>query len=115
MSTLSKQALINCDSSSVALSPASATSYLDQLKDWALDSEAPVLKLSRCYAFPDFNSALRFTNLVGDLADRENHHPRVCIEWGRVQVSWWTHSLDGLFINDFIMAARCDDLYHSKG
>lgn len=113
MSTLSNQALITCDRTSVALTSASAKSYLGQLEGWTLDADTPVLKLGKHYAFSDFKSALHFASQVGELADRENHHPRVCIEWGQVQLNWWTHSLNGLFINDFIMAARCDELYHS--
>ncbi len=47
---------------------------------------------------------------MGDLAEIENHHPAILTEWGKVEVTWWTHSIDGLHDNDFILAARTDAL-----
>ncbi len=44
------------------------------------------------------------------MADLEDHHPQLVVEWGRLQVSWWTHAIGGLHMNDFVLAARCDEL-----
>ena len=46
----------------------------------------------------------------GELAEAEGHHPAILTEWGSVEVSWWTHKIGGLHMNDFIMAARTDEL-----
>ena len=60
--------------------------------------------------FPDFKTALEFTNRVGEAADEEGHHPALLTEWGKVKVSWWTHAIAGLHRNDFIMAAKTDQI-----
>jgi len=54
---------------------------------------------------------LEFTNKVGELAEKEGHHPALLTEWGRTTVTWWTHKIKGLHRNDFIMAAKTDELY----
>jgi 4a-hydroxytetrahydrobiopterin dehydratase len=66
--------------------------------------------LVRALSFPDFARALAFTNAVGALAEAENHHPALLTEWGRVTVSWWTHAIGGLHRNDFLMAAKTDQI-----
>jgi 4a-hydroxytetrahydrobiopterin dehydratase len=54
--------------------------------------------------------ALDFTNKVGGLAEEEDHHPAILTEYGKVTVVWWTHAIKGLHRNDFIMAAKTDQL-----
>jgi 4a-hydroxytetrahydrobiopterin dehydratase len=53
---------------------------------------------------------MAFALRVGELAEAEDHHPAILIEWGRVSVTWWTHAIKGLHINDFICAAKTDQL-----
>ena len=55
--------------------------------------------------------ALAFTNRVGELAEANDHHPALLTEWGSVKISWWTHKIEGLHKNDFILAAKTDPLY----
>lgn len=62
--------------------------------------------LERVFTFDDFRQALAFTNQVGELAEAENHHPEITLTWGRVTVTIWTHKVDGLTENDFILAAK---------
>ena len=52
---------------------------------------------------------------MGEAAEKEGHHPALLTEWGKVTVSWWTHDVGGLHQNDFIMAARTDDIYRKFG
>jgi 4a-hydroxytetrahydrobiopterin dehydratase len=66
--------------------------------------------LEKTYRFPDFQQALDFTNRIGALAEEVNHHPDICLGWGRVQVTLWTHKIDGLADADFIWAAKADRL-----
>ena len=70
--------------------------------------------LERSFNFEDFSEALTFTNKVGELAEKEGHHPDILTEWGKVTVMWWTHKIKGLHQNDFIMAAKTDGLYNSS-
>jgi 4a-hydroxytetrahydrobiopterin dehydratase len=64
--------------------------------------------LEKEYSFPDFRQALDFTNRLGEVAETEGHHPDICLGWGRVKVSIWTHKIDGLTESDFILAAKAD-------
>ena len=76
---------------------------LESLPNWEIGTESEVPTLRRLYRFDDFAQAL------AALAEAEDHHPRIVMEWGSVQISWWTHVVRGLHYNDFIMAARCED------
>jgi 4a-hydroxytetrahydrobiopterin dehydratase len=64
--------------------------------------------LTREYKVPDFAKALEFVNRVGALAEEQGHHPDILLAWGKVQVTLWTHKVDGLTESDFIMAAKID-------
>jgi len=68
-------------------------------------------QLERTFKFRNFAQALAFTNQVGELAEQEDHHPMMVTEYGKVTVVWWTHKIGGLHRNDFVMAARTDELY----
>lgn len=64
--------------------------------------------LEKEYRFEDFRGALDFTQRVGELAEKENHHPDIELSWGKVRVTIWTHVVDGLSESDFIFAAKAD-------
>jgi len=67
-------------------------------------------RLEKEYAFKDFKEALIFTHKVGVLAEQEGHHPDIHLSWGKVKIELWTHKINGLSENDFILAAKCDVL-----
>jgi 4a-hydroxytetrahydrobiopterin dehydratase len=85
--------------------------FLPQIPDWKVSELDGIKRLERSYKFRNFHEALEFTNQVGELAEREDHHPLLQTEWGKVTVIWWTHKIKGLHRNDFIMAAKTDELY----
>ncbi|MFQ5746351.1 MAG: 4a-hydroxytetrahydrobiopterin dehydratase [Gemmatimonadota bacterium] len=66
--------------------------------------------LEKTYPFPDFGTALAFTNEVGRVAEEQNHHPDIHLSWGAVRVTIWTHKIDGLTESDFVFAAKIDAL-----
>jgi 4a-hydroxytetrahydrobiopterin dehydratase len=66
--------------------------------------------LEKSFPFPDFASALAFTNKVGALAEEEGHHPDIHLAWGNVRITIWTHKIDGLTRSDFVLAAKIDRL-----
>lgn len=82
-----------------------------QVQSWTLVNRDEIRRLERVFAFENFSEALDFTNRVGKVADEERHHPAILTEWGRVTVTWWTHIIRGLHRNDFVMAAKTDELY----
>lgn len=81
------------------------------IPEWTLLERDGVKRLERVFKFPDFAQALAFTNKVGEIAEFEGHHPALLTEWGKVTVTWWTHKIKGLHRNDFIMAAKTDQLF----
>jgi len=66
--------------------------------------------LEKQFDFPDFASALAFTNRIGAVAEEEGHHPDIHLAWGKVGVTIWTHHIDGLTRSDFVLAAKVDRL-----
>jgi len=82
-----------------------------QVSDWQIVERDGVKQLVRVYKFKNFVEALAFTNHIGELAEEQDHHPALLTEWGKVTVTWWTHAVEGLHRNDFIMAAKTDALY----
>jgi 4a-hydroxytetrahydrobiopterin dehydratase len=83
---------------------------LKEVPNWKVIDEDTEPKLERVFKFKNFVEALAFTNRVGEAAEEQNHHPALLTEWGKVTVRWWTHKIKNLHQNDFIMAARTDEL-----
>jgi 4a-hydroxytetrahydrobiopterin dehydratase len=81
-----------------------------EVSEWEVLERDGIKQLEREFKFRNFAEALAFTNKVGDLAESAGHHPAILTEWGRVTVNWWTHKIHGLHRNDYIMAARTDEL-----
>lgn len=82
-----------------------------QTPAWRIFEVEGVQRIERTFKFKDFVQALAFTNAVGDMAEAQDHHPALLTEWGKVTVTWWTHFLGGLHLNDFIAAAKTDQIY----
>lgn len=81
-----------------------------QISEWQVKEVDGVKRLERVFKFKNFTQALEFTNKVGAIAEEEGHHPLVVTEYARATVNWWTHKIKGLHKNDFIMAAKTDQL-----
>jgi 4a-hydroxytetrahydrobiopterin dehydratase len=81
-----------------------------EIPQWSVVERDGIARLERVFRFANFAEALAFTNRVGALAEAAGHHPAITTEWGRVTVGWWTHAIAGLHRNDFVMAAKTDQL-----
>jgi 4a-hydroxytetrahydrobiopterin dehydratase len=93
------------------LSSAEAAKLLPEVPGWEVAREEGVERLSRTFRFDDFRSALDFAVKVGELAEREQHHPDLHVAWGKVRVEVWTHKIRGLHRNDFVLAAKTSAIY----
>jgi 4a-hydroxytetrahydrobiopterin dehydratase len=92
-----------------ALEGQALTDLYDLLgNDWVLVDDH---HLEKMYVFKDFQEALDFTNKIGALAEEVDHHPELCLTWGKVIITIWTHSIGGLSEADFIFSAKADELY----
>lgn len=108
--SLTSQRCEACRRDSPRVTPEEVPSLKRQIAEWNLVDHEGVDRLEREFRFKDFSSALAFTLRVGELAEAEGHHPMLVTEWGKVGVSWWTHKIRGLHRNDFIMAAKTDEI-----
>ena len=88
--------------------------YQARLPNWEIYPKNGELRLEKVFQFKDFNQAVDFTNQIAKIANLEDHHPALLTEWGKVTVTWWTHRIKGLHLNDFIMAAKTDDLFRTR-
>jgi 4a-hydroxytetrahydrobiopterin dehydratase len=82
--------------------------------EWALTEVDGIKRLDRTFEVKGFAAAMALADKVGAAAEEEGHHPRLTVEWGRLNVAWWTHKIKGLHRNDFIMAAKIDELYAAR-
>jgi len=115
MTVLTQMKCTACRKGEPTLTDAEIVELKPQTPEWQLVERDGIKRLERVFRFRDFREALTFTNRVGELAESEGHHPALLTEWGKVTVTWWTHKIKGLHRNDFIMAAKTDELYGSKG
>jgi 4a-hydroxytetrahydrobiopterin dehydratase len=97
-----------CHASTPALRGVALEEHAERLADrWAVVDDH---HLTAEFSFSDFRAALDFTNRVGRLAEAEGHHPEITLGWGRVTLRIWTHAIDALSENDFILAAKIEAL-----
>ena len=109
--SLARQTCTACRRGEPSLTEGEIAELLPQVPEWQVVEVDGVPRLQRTFRFDDFAGALAFTNRVGEIAEREGHHPALLTEWGRTTVTWWTHKIGGLHRNDFIMAAKTDELH----
>ncbi|MDQ3007455.1 MAG: 4a-hydroxytetrahydrobiopterin dehydratase [Chloroflexota bacterium] len=110
MRELAQQKCVACRGTEPALTDEQIAELRPQIPDWQVKEVDGVKRLERVFKFKNFAQALEFTNKVGAAAEAEDHHPLLITEWGRVTVYWWTHKIRGLHQNDFIMAAKTDEI-----
>ena len=107
---LSSKTCIPCKGGIPPLTRKETEKFLAETPGWVLREE-PV-RIERAFQLKDFASALRFINQVGELAESEGHHPDITFGWGYCTVAFYTHKINGLHENDFIMAAKVDQLFN---
>jgi 4a-hydroxytetrahydrobiopterin dehydratase len=113
METLTQMTCVACRRDAPTATDAEIAEFRGQIPGWDLVEIDGIKRLRRVFSVDDFAQALEFTNRVGALAEREGHHPALLTEWGRTTVTWWTHKIKGLHRNDFIMAAKTDELFQA--
>ena len=107
MSDLATKTCVPCRGGVPPLKGEELASLQEQVIGWNLIEEHHITKTCK---FRDFREALKFVNHVGELAEEQGHHPDIFLAWGRVDVTIWTHKINGLTESDFILAAKVDQL-----
>tara|TARA_Y100000768_G_C23634810_1_gene521302 strand:+ start:50 stop:388 length:339 start_codon:yes stop_codon:yes gene_type:complete len=82
--------------------------FISQLSGWEINNMDGIDQLVKVFNFDNYLESLAFTKAVASLAEEEDHHPRIVLEWGKVEISWWSHKIKGLHKNDFICCAKTD-------
>ncbi|MEN1929339.1 4a-hydroxytetrahydrobiopterin dehydratase [Luteimonas sp. MJ250] len=90
------------------LSDARIRELMSEVPEWTLAEEGKALL--RTFRFPDYRHTMSFVNALAHMANREDHHPDLGVHYDRCEVRFSTHDVGGLSENDFICAARTDDL-----
>jgi 4a-hydroxytetrahydrobiopterin dehydratase len=109
--SLADRDLIRCAKGTPPLSEAEYVALLAQLPDWNIAEVDGVARLQRSYRFEEPSDAAAFSRFLSSIADEADHHPFLMTDANRLTVTWWTHSIRGLHLNDFIMAARSDEAF----
>lgn len=105
---LSKEGCVPCQSTTAPVKGVALKRLANKLgRSWKVVKSH---HLEREYEFKDFRAALAFTNKVGKLAERVQHHPDIYLAWGKVKLTLWTHKVDGLTEGDFVFAAKVNQL-----
>jgi len=104
---LAKRKCVPCHGGVPPLGAVEIAQFLGELQGWeVVDGH----HLKKTYAFSNFRQSLALVNRIGEVAEAEGHHPDICFGWGRVEVTIYTHAIDGLTESDFILAAKIDGI-----
>ena len=106
--SLTSQKCVPCEGDVKPFTAKQVAIYKPQVPDWSVLDDK---KIEKTFKFTDFAEALEFINKVGEIAESEGHHPDINLyNWNKVTITLWTHAIKGLFLNDFILAAKIDQL-----
>jgi 4a-hydroxytetrahydrobiopterin dehydratase len=103
---LLKKKCVPCEGGAMPLTKEEAFKYMEQVDGWNLTDDFKMI--FKEYKFKDFIGAINFVNRVAEVANEEDHHPDIHINYSKVVLELWTHAIDGLSENDFIVAAKVD-------
>jgi 4a-hydroxytetrahydrobiopterin dehydratase len=109
---LAEKKCIPCEGNTPRIEGDATSHYLKKIsKGWYLFESK---EIRRKFKLKDFRQNIAFVNGIAELAEDQGHHPDMCLYWNILEVSFWTHAIGGLSENDFIMAAKVDDLYEGS-
>ena len=111
MEKLSRQVCVACQGGIPPLNEQEIAVFMKKLEEETSGWEVVESHhLKKRWKFPDFKAALEFVNKIGALAEKQGHHPNICFSWGFVEITIWTHKIDGLHQSDFVLAAKIDQI-----
>ena len=112
MTELSKETCSACEIGAPLVPHDQQKELLKDLDGWIIDN-SDISKLTKEFKLNNYEQSIVFTNLIADLAELQDHHPKITLEWGSVSLEWWSHKIGGLHMNDFICAAKSDEIFDS--
>ena len=103
---LTKKKCVSCEGGMPPLTEGEANTLLKEIPSWKIEDN----RVCKQFNFEDFEEAMEFVNKVAFIAEREGHHPDIAIHYSQVIIELWTHTINGLSENDFIIAAKIDGI-----
>ena len=110
---LEKNKCVACNEDELILTNEEIEDFKQQIPSWIVEESDGIKKLICSFSFLNYEDSVGFANKIASLAEEEDHHPEIILEWGKVTVIWWTHKIKGLHQNDFICARKTDLLFES--
>ena len=111
MTQLSEKKCVPCEGNIPAFDYSEIHKYLKKVNDWEVkQNDKKNYYLEKNFKFKNFLSSQKLVNLVGDIAEKESHHPDISFGWGYAKIKICTHAIGGLSENDFILAAKIDQI-----
>lgn len=107
---LTKQKCEACTIDAPLIDEKRFTELLEDLDGWEIIHQ-DINILCKTYSFDSYKDSVKFSMDIAKLAEDEDHHPAILLEWGSVRLQWWSHKIKGLHMNDFICAAKSDKIY----
>ncbi len=114
MSELTEMTCEACRFDAPLVSDQDREKYQPEIPDWETVRVDDIERLRRVFKLKNYAEALAFTNRIAAMAEAQDHHPLIVLEWGQVTVEWWSHKIKGLHKNDFIAAAKTDALVEGE-
>ena len=100
-----------CEIGAPLVTTAEKKKFIKEIEGWEIRSIDKIEQLEKIFVFKSYSEALLFVRAVANMAEDEGHHPKISLEWGKVQVNWWSHKIKGLHKNDFICSAKTDIIF----
>ncbi len=110
---LNKKRCIPCEGLAAPITNQDEDKYIKFIKDWKLNREK-IHKLNKNYILLHFKDAISFVNQIAEIAEDEGHHPNIFIKYNQVEIEIYTHAINGLSENDFILAKKIDNLFYNE-
>ena len=111
MNDLYKKKCIPCEGRVVPFDKSQIHKYLKKVDGWnVIKNENNIFYLEKIFKFKNFLDSQKFINKVGQISENEGHHPDILFGWGYAEIKITTHAIEGLSENDFILAAKIDQI-----
>ena len=113
MTDLVNKKCVPCEGGVLPFDISEIHKYQKKVDGWNIkETEKKIFFLEKNYTFKNFINSQNFVNRVGEISEKENHHPDISFGWGYVKIAISTHAIEGLSENDFILAAKIDNIFN---
>ena len=107
MNDLLNKKCVTCEGGIMPFDVSEIHKYQKKVDGWSVkENQKKIYFLEKKFTFKDFVSSQNFINKVGEISEKENHHPDISFGWGYCKIKIFTHAIKGLVENDFILASK---------